>query len=142
MRDLGTSEKLNKWQQLITRIDLIRFHSIYRFYFFRNKLYKSKRGSLWHCSRLQSSMRNYFDISLISTQFWIHILLPQVEWLHQNHFVSNVYNWHIWVHDNDHWWRNNTDQKRANLCNMLHDPLLWCNSSIYGCFYDCYDIRY
>ena len=136
---IGTSEKLNKLQQWYRQtVDLIRFHSI----FFRNKLYKSKGGPLWHCSRLHSSMLNYFGSNLISTQFWIHILLPQVEWLHQNHFVSNVYNWHIWIHNYDHWWRNNPDQKRANLCNMLHDPLLWCNSSIHGCFYDFYDISY
>ena len=112
------------------------------FYFFRNKLFKPKRATVWHSSRLYSSMPNYFCIGLISTQFWIHLPLPQVEWFHQNHFVPNVYSWHSWIPAHDCWWGNNPNQERANLCNMLHDPLLWYNCSIHGCFYDCYDISF
>ena len=87
-------------------------------------------------------MSNYFGIGNVSTQFWIHVPLPQVEWFHQNHFVPNVFSWHSWIPDNDYWWGNNPNKERANLYNMLHDPLLWCNCCLHGCFYDCYDISF
>ena len=120
---------------------LVGFSCIY-YFFFRDELFKSKRGTVRHCSRFCSSRRNYFGIDLISTKLCIHVPLPQVEWFHQNYIVPNVYSWHSWDTDNDFWWGNNPNQERTNLCNMLHDPLLRFPCSIHGCFYDCYDINF
>ena len=114
----------------------------FSFFFFRNKLFKSKRGTVWHCSRFCSSRRNYIGINLISTKLCIYVPLPQVEWFHQNYFVPNVYSWHSWDRNNDYWCGNSSNQERTNLCDMLHDPLLWIPCSIHGYFFDGYDINF